>query len=29
MKMFDVPTAEEPIQKPESDREHYGKVIRN
>jgi hypothetical protein len=29
MKMFDVPTAEELIQKPSSDRGQYGKVIRN
>jgi hypothetical protein len=29
MKVFDVPTAEELIQKPESDRGQYGKGIRN
>jgi hypothetical protein len=29
MKMFDVPTAEELIQKPKSDRGQYGKGIRN
>jgi hypothetical protein len=29
MKVFEVPTAEELIQKPYSDRGQYGKVIRS
>jgi hypothetical protein len=29
MKAFDVPTAEELIQKPQNDRGQYGKGIRN